>query len=262
MAPRPLGRTGLSVSPVGLGTVKLGRNTGVKYPAPFALPTAAEARVLLESALELGITFYDTAPAYGESESRMASFVAAHRDRIVLSTKCGETYAAGRSTYDFTAAAITASVEASLRRLGTDHLDLLLLHSDGRDVEILTKTDAVSALRRLKAQGKVRAVGVSARTAEGIAEACRSLDVVMAPYSLTDPSLVAALREAHDAGLGVLAIKTLGSGRLGDRTEPALTHVLEQPFIDAAVVGTLSPDHLRAAVAAAEAAGKMDRVAR
>lgn len=260
MVPRPLGRTGLSIAPVGLGTVKLGRNTDVRYPLPFALPSDAEVRELIETAFALGVTLYDTAPAYGESERRLAPFVAAHRDRIVLCTKCGESYAPGRSTYDFSADALTRSAEESLRRLGTDRVDLLLLHSDGRDVEILTRTDAVPALRKLKTEGKARAIGISAKTPEGIREACRSLDVVMASYSKADPSLEAPLREAHDAGLGVLAIKALGSGRLGDHAGDALAFVLEKPFLDAAVLGTLSPAHLREAVETADrVAGSRDQ---
>ncbi len=249
MVPRPLGRTGLNVAPIGLGTVKLGRNTDVKYPAPFALPSDDAVRDLLETAFDLGVTLIDTAPAYGESERRLAPHLAGRRDRVVLSTKCGERYADGRSTYDFSAPALTASIAESLRRLGVPSVDLLLLHSDGRDVEILTRTEAVATLRKLKAEGKTRAIGVSAKTPEGIREAQKlGLDVVMAPFSRTDPSLEQSLREAHNEGLGVLAIKALGGGRLGDRAGDALAFVLDQPFIDAVVLGTLSPAHLREAV--------------
>jgi len=119
------------VSPIGLGTVKLGRNTGVKYPRAFELPSEADVARLLARALELGVNFFDTAPAYGESEVRLAGFVRAHRGEIVLSTKCGERHEGGRSVWDFSAKALAASVEGSLGRLGTDHVDLLLLHSDG-----------------------------------------------------------------------------------------------------------------------------------
>ena len=65
---RPLGATGLQVSPLGLGTVKFGRNQGVKYPQAFNLPSDREALALLELAWDLGINLLDTAPAYGESE--------------------------------------------------------------------------------------------------------------------------------------------------------------------------------------------------
>jgi aryl-alcohol dehydrogenase-like predicted oxidoreductase len=250
MVSRPLGKTGLMVSPIGLGTTKLGRNTDVKYPESFALPSDEEVRELLDTSLELGINLIDTAPAYGESERRLGAFIEANRDRIVLATKCGEQYAGGRSTYDFSASAIVASVEESLRRLRTDHADILVLHSDGRDVEILTETDALEALGRLKKSGKIRAAGISAKTEAGILRACDTLDVVMAPFSQKDAQLAGALEKAHEAGLGLLAIKGLFSGHLEARA--AIEFVLKQGFIDALIVGTISPAHLKEAVAVAD----------
>lgn len=251
MVRRSLGRTGLTVSPIALGTTKLGRNTDVKYPAAFELPTDRQVKALLDTALELGINLIDTAPAYGESERRIGSLLGKQREQVVLCTKCGEQYAAGRSTYDFSARAITASVEQSLRRLRTDRLDILLLHSDGNDVDILTETEALETITKLKKDGKVRAVGISAKTAEGVLEALRSLDVVMAPFNQKEAGLADSLAVAQNRGLGVLAIKGLFSGHLEAR--PALEFVLRQPFIDALVVGTIDPAHLREAVAVAEA---------
>ena len=250
MVRRQLGRTGFAVSPIALGTTKLGRNTDVKYPAGFALPSEEEVAALFQSALELGVHLIDTAPAYGDSEARLGALVANHRNKIVLCTKAGEQYIDGRSVYDFSAAAIAASVEASLARLRTDHIDILLLHSDGRDVEILTQTDTLEALARLKQSGKVRAVGISAKTNAGIIEAARSCDIVMAPFSQKETGLAETLAKAHDSGLGVLAIKGLFSGHLQAR--PAIEFVLNQPFIDALVIGTLNPAHLKAAVEIAE----------
>lgn len=250
MVPRPLGRTGLIVRPIGLGTTKLGRNADVKYPKRFTLPSNEQVCDLLETTLRLGVNLIDTAPAYGESERRLGPFVATNRDRLVLCTKCGEQYANGRSTYNFSASGIVVSVEESLRRLKTDHIDILLLHSNGRDVEILTQTDAHEALQRLKKSGKTRAVGISAKTQAGILEACQTLDVVMAPFSQKDPSLAGALKKAHEAGLGVLAIKGLFSGHLEAR--PAIEFVLRQPFIDTLILGTNDPAHLREAVSIAE----------
>jgi aryl-alcohol dehydrogenase-like predicted oxidoreductase len=247
---RQLGRTGLTVSSVALGTTKLGRNTGVKYPVDFTLPSDQEVAALLESARQLGVNLIDTAPAYGESERRLGPFVNDHRDEIVLCTKCGEQYLNGRSVYDFSAQAILESVEQSLRRLRTDHVDILLLHSDGHDVDILTQTDSIDALSRLKKSGKIRAAGISAKTKAGILEAARTLDVIMAPFSQKEPFLAEALAEAQGRGLGVLAIKGLFSGHLEAR--PAIEFVLRQRFIDTLVVGTTDPAHLHEAVTMAE----------
>lgn len=252
MVRRQLGRSGLAVSPIGLGTTKLGRNTDVKYPESFALPSDEQIAALLESAAKLGVNIIDTAPAYGDSERRLGGFIEHHRDQIVLCTKCGERYVDGRSSYDFSAPAIRASVEQSLRRLRTDHIDVLLLHSDGKDVEILTHTDTLEALSRLKQAGKIRAAGISAKTASGIREAAQTLDVVMAPFSQKEPALGTALAAAHDRGLGVLAIKGLFSGHLEARA--AVEYVLRQEFIDALIVGTINPAHLADAVAVAQQA--------
>jgi aryl-alcohol dehydrogenase-like predicted oxidoreductase len=250
MVQRRLGSTGLAVSPIGLGTAKLGRNTDVKYPAPFELPSDKQVTELLQGALDLGVNLLDTAPAYGDSEHRLGQLIAAQRSRWLLCSKCGETYQNGRSTYDFSAAALSRSVDESLRRLQTDHLDVLLLHSDGRDLEILQHSDAVETLMRMKAAGKTRAVGISAKTPEGIAAAVPVLDVVMAPFSQREAGLKSALAAAQEQGRGTLAIKGLSSGRL----EPAaaVEFVLRQPFIDCLILGTINMAHLREAVALAD----------
>jgi len=241
---RQLGKTGISVSRLGLGTVKVGRNQAVKYPAPFQLPSDKQVRELLERALALRMNLIDTSPAYGKSEERLAPFVGQHRDQIVLSTKAGEVFEQGQSSFNFSPDAILASAEASLRRLKVPTLDILLLHSDGNDCQNMET--AKPALSRLKADGKVRAVGISAKTPEGILAAARErLDVVMAPFSLMNPSLGPALADARRAGLGVIVIKGLQSGFLAGRIEEAIEFVLNQDFVDSLVIGTINPAHLK-----------------
>jgi aryl-alcohol dehydrogenase-like predicted oxidoreductase len=242
MESRPLGRTGLTVSRIGLGTVKLGRNTDVKYPTPFELPSDAQVEALFLSAAKLGVRLVDTAPAYGESEKRIAPFA----KNFVICTKAGERYDES-STFDFSPAAISASAGESLKRLG--RIDLLLLHSDGHDLKNLEA--ALPALKELKSQGRVRAIGISAKTQEGILAAVDVLDVVMAPLSHADPSRGAALQIAHEAGLGVIAIKTLESGHATDPGD-AIRWVAAKKYVDCIVVGTLDPAHLEAAVRATE----------
>jgi aryl-alcohol dehydrogenase-like predicted oxidoreductase len=252
MVLRPLGRSGILVPPLGLGTVKLGRNAGVKYPGGFELPTDQELETLLEAALDLGVTLWDTAPAYGESETRLGPHVARHRGRIVLCTKCGELFRDGRSIHDFSVPALEASLESSLRRLRTDYVDILLIHSDGKDSEILGRSEVLAFLERCKKAGLARAVGISAKTEEGIRMAAQALDLVMAPFSLGDPSLRPGLARVHAAGLGVITIKGLDSGHLkGRRPLDLISHVLAQPFVDTMVLGTLDPAHLKEAVLAA-----------
>ena len=135
-----LGSTGIDVSRLGLGTVKLGRNQGVKYPSEFSLPDDKAARDLLAKATELGINFIDTSPAYGTSEERLGSLIE-DRARWVIATKVGEEFENGQSSYDFSGEHVIMSIERSLRRLGTDYLDVVLVHSNGEDLKILNETD-------------------------------------------------------------------------------------------------------------------------
>ena len=152
---RPLGRTGLMVAPIGLGTVKIGRTQGVTYPQPFELPDDDAVRSLLGAAHECGVNLIDTAPAYGTSEERLGRLLPGPRDRWVIVTKCGEEFEDGRSRFDFSAPATRASVERSLRRLRTDYLDVVLIHSDGRDEAILNDEDALGELVELKRRGLI-----------------------------------------------------------------------------------------------------------
>jgi aryl-alcohol dehydrogenase-like predicted oxidoreductase len=252
MVPCPLGSTGLFAAPVGLGTVKLGRRTGVNYPVDFDLPTDAEVAKLLDRALDLGVNLFDTAPAYGSSERRLAPFVKTHRGEIVLATKCGETFEGGASRWDYRRPALERQIAQSLNRLGTDHVDLLFLHVNNSEVEVLTKTDAVATLLDAKRRGQTRAIGISAKTNAGILGAIGVLDAVMAPFSRPEQSLGLALESAHDAGLAVLAIKSLEQGRAVD-PGAAIAWVTTRVFIDAVVLGTLNPHHLATAVKAVSA---------
>jgi len=255
---RELGRTGLTVPALGLGTVKIGRNRDVKYPQGFDLPDDAAVERLLETAVEEGVVLWDTAPAYGAAEERLGPFVARHRERLVLCTKAGEEYDGEGSRHAFDRASLTASVHRSLRRLRTDAIDVLLLHSDGRDLEILDDSDALDTIARLRDAGDVRFAGISAKTALGIERGGACLDVVMAPFGPDHPELGDMLRKVHGGGTGVLAIKTLGQGHAVDRgtgdtadpVEAALESVLRPGFVDCAVVGTRSAAHLRHAAAA------------
>lgn len=256
---RALGAAGIKVSCLGLGTVKFGRNEKVKYPRPFDLPTDRELDRLLRQAQELGVNLLDTAPAYGDSEERIGRLLD-DRDRWVLCTKAGETFAGGRSEFRFTRKAVSLSVERSLRALKTDRLDVVLLHSDGRDAEILMNGESVEALRALKEQGRVRAIGMSVKTAEGAMRAAELMDVVMLEYGPGAPdAMEKALDHAARRGCGVLVKKALGSGRragtAGD-ARAALKFSLDRTGVGSVVVGTIDIDHLRDNAATAGLSGR------
>lgn len=244
---RPLGATGIEVSLIGLGTAKLGRNTGLDM-APFELPSPRQARRLIDRAWDLGINLLDTAAAYGESEARLGALLAGDRQRWVLCTKAGETHEDGESHYDFSAQAIRRSVETSLRRLRTDYLDVVLVHSDGRDMAILSNAEALDTLNSLKREGRIRAVGFSHKTVAGGRAALAQCDVIMTALSHGDRSQRDVVREAGNSGCGVLIKKPLDSGRSAPET---LHYVADQPGVSSIVVGTTNPAHLEGNVVAA-----------
>ena len=252
MQPRPLGRTGLAVSPLGFGAFKIGRNQKTKYSGRYELPSDAEAERLLNCVLDLGITYVDTAPAYGLSEERIGRFLAHRRQEFVLSTKVGETFEDGRSVYDFSGSAVRASLERSLRRLRTDVLDIVFIHSDGDDLRILTETEAVPILQEFKSRGLVRAIGLSGKTVEGARAALEWEDVLMVEYHLNDTSHAGVIAEAAARGVGVIVKKGLASGHLAP--EAAIRFVLANPHVASLVVGGLNLEHLRANVTTAAGA--------
>jgi aryl-alcohol dehydrogenase-like predicted oxidoreductase len=247
---RRLGGSGLTVSPIGFGAFKIGRNEGIKYPQGYDLPDEAASTRLLNAVLDLGINYVDTAPAYGLSEERIGRALSQRRGEYVLSTKVGENRAGGRSTYDFSSEALRASVERSLRRLGTDALDLVFIHSDGNDLAILDRSDAVPTLQTLRSEGLVRAIGLSARTVEGARAALAWADALMLEYHLDDRSAADVIPQASAAGVGVVIKKGLAAGRL-DPGE-AVRFVLDTPGVASLVVGSLNLDHLKDNVRVAE----------
>jgi aryl-alcohol dehydrogenase-like predicted oxidoreductase len=247
---RPLGRTGLAISPIGFGAFKIGRNQKTKYAASYDLPSDEQVSELLGGMLDLGINYIDTAPAYGTSEERIGRAISGRRSEFVLATKVGETFESGASSYDFSGPAVRKSVERSLTRLKTQSIDLLLLHSDGRDEWIQTQTDAVATLVDLKRQGSVRAIGLSGKTVEGARQALRWADVLMVEYHLRDRSHEPLIAEAAARGVGIVVKKGLASGELP--AEQAIRFVLGNPHVSSLVVGGLSLEHFRANLATSE----------
>jgi aryl-alcohol dehydrogenase-like predicted oxidoreductase len=239
MRARPLGKSGILVSPLALGTVKFGRNQEVKYPA-FEIPSDARCLELIDLAEARGINTIDTAPAYGESEDRIGRFLLGRRDRWIVCTKAGEDFQNGESRFDFSADGISSSIERSLCRLRTDRVDLLLLHSDGK-VELDMNSDGtLDALLDVKRRGLARAVGVSAKSPQGALSALEALDAIMVTLHPQDRSFEEVIRTAQKKGVGVLVKKALASGR-----QPgALSFSLAMPGVSSVVVGTIDPAHL------------------
>ncbi len=250
MQKRRFGSTDIWLSPLGLGTIKLGRDQGVKYPHAFTIPDDRSAAELLALAKELGINFVDTAPAYGNSEQRLGQLLAGQRDDWVICTKVGEEFENGASHYDFSAQHTRRSIERSLQRLRTDYLDIVLVHSDGNDIDIINNSDALATLEQCKQQGLLRAYGVSTKTVAGGLLAAEKTDGVMITYhtEYTDEASVLDYCAQHQKG--VLIKKAFASGHITDTTA-ALQFVLRNRAVSSAIIGTINPQHLRDNVAAA-----------
>jgi aryl-alcohol dehydrogenase-like predicted oxidoreductase len=246
---RTLPGTSMDLSMLGLGTVKFGRNQGIKYPQPFDLPDDNSLLDLLSTAQDLGINLIDTAPAYGSSEERLGKLLEGERHRWIISTKTGEEFADGKSHFDFSAKHTIHSVERSLQRLKTDYLDLVLVHSNGYDLEVLRNTDVMQTLASLKQTGKIRAFGFSGKTAEGGIEALRQADVAMVTYNLAETAEAAVIDYASRHDKGIFIKKALSSGHLIGQTADPVTASFRQIIslggVTSIIIGTISSTHLK-----------------
>jgi aryl-alcohol dehydrogenase-like predicted oxidoreductase len=238
-APRcPVGRTGLAVPPLGFGAFKIGRNEGIKYPSGYELPSEDEAARLLNGVLDLGCTLIDTAPAYGLSEERIGRHLARRRGEFVLSTKVGETFADGQSTFDFTEPGVRASLERSRSRLKSDVLDIVFIHSPGNDRDVLEQSDVVAVLKDYRERNVVRAIGLSGKTVEGACMALEWADALMVEFHPHDTSHRDVIEEAGRRGVAVFVKKGLASGRISP--QEAIPFALRQTGVTSLIVGGLN----------------------
>lgn len=160
MNDRTLGATGLVVSEIGFGAWGIGGTT--RRAAAYGPTDDQESLRALAGAVELGVTFYDTAALYGEghSEVLLGAALRAVRSRVVIASKVGYLDSAG--TQEFSPAHLRASLEQSLRRLQSDYLDLYQLHDPPR--ALLERGEALRAvLDAFQREGKIRAAGVTVR---------------------------------------------------------------------------------------------------
>jgi aryl-alcohol dehydrogenase-like predicted oxidoreductase len=242
-----LGSTEIKISPLGLGTVKLGRNTDVKYPRSFNLPSDEAVENLLLTAKDLGINLLDTAPAYGSSEIRLGKFFQknSRHDWVVVS-KAGEEYINGCSSYNYTPKHIKFSVDRSLKRLNTDYIDVLLIHSDGNDLDIINNYEVFDTLNYLKQQGLIRAYGMSSKTVDGGLLTVQHSDVVMCTLNLNYKDELPVIELAAKLRKGVLIKKALASGHIDQENfiEKSFTDIFSHSGVSSIVVGTINPKNM------------------
>ena len=249
MQRRFLGSTGIEVSVLGLGSTKFGRNQAVKYPKAFALPSDRVVKNLLATARELGINLIDTAPAYGSSEERLGHVLKNQRSNWVIATKVGEEFEHGRSYFDFSPQHFRMSIERSLRRLQTDYLDIVLVHSNGEDQQLIAEHEVLTILQQCKKEGLIRAIGMSTKTVAGGLAALEQADCVMMTYHPEYLEETAVLEHAAKLNKGILIKKALASGHAAVLTTPQqlatrFNFILKNQAVSSLVVGTLNPQHL------------------
>lgn len=214
-----LGKTGFKVSKIGLGGAPLGGDYGET--------TDEIVTRVIDRALDLGINFIDTAPLYGqgESERRIGKALKGKRDDVIIASKAvmrGDPY-----TYENT----IKSVEDSLRRLQTDYIDLIQLHELEQTTYEQAINETLPAFRKLKEQGKVRAIGVNAGNLDLLMPFLRenAVDTIQtyANYTLVDytakDELLPLAKEKH---IGVIHGSPLAMGILADHPAPFLQNNL------------------------------------
>jgi aryl-alcohol dehydrogenase-like predicted oxidoreductase len=227
---RPLGKTGIKVSEISFGCVELGIPYGIGVKTSDDMLPETEAIRLLHSAVDGGINFFDTAPAYGASESLLGKAFADRRDQVVLCTKAPHQAADPEYLADPAALRklLTQALEGSLRALRTDYVDVYMLHraTDGA----LRNPALVAVLREFQQQGKIRTYGASTYPGGTTGTAIDTGDwpVLQIAVHAMDRREEPYLPQAQAVGVGIVARSVLFKGILTDRgrrLHPALASV-------------------------------------
>jgi aryl-alcohol dehydrogenase-like predicted oxidoreductase len=176
----------------------------------------AESVVTIQRAVELGVTFFDTADMYGPyiNEELVGRALAGQRDDVVIATKFGIVREDGARRVDSSGAYAKRAVEASLRRLGTDHIDLYYMHRRNPDVPI---EETVGALAELVDEGKIRHIGLSEVNADTLRAACavHPITALQSEWSLFTRGIESQIvPTARELGVGIVAYSPIGRGFL------------------------------------------------
>lgn len=211
METKTLGRTGLEVTRLGLGLAEISRREQ-------AGKEVEDATRVVNLALDSGINFLDTAACYATTEELIGSAVGHRRDEFTLASKCG--HAVDTSAEPWTAEVIAESVDRSLRRLQTDRLDVLQLHSC--DLDVLKRGEVIEAVVDARDRGKTRFIGYSGDNEAAIWAAESGIfDTLQTSFNLVDQrarkKLLGAARASH---MGIIVKRPVGNGVWGRSESP------------------------------------------
>ncbi len=286
---RSLGRTRLRVSEVSLGTVELGMEYGLKDGEESGVPTETDSRNLLNRAIDTGVNFIDTAAQYGNSEEIIGRALKDRRAEYVLATKCMHRLDE-RLDYAESRRNISESIDQSLSRLQTDHIDLLQVHGrDDLDLELrmIRDGEVMDELDKARQAGKIRFTGYSSYSEEAALAVIEDgrWDTLQIACNILDRRYQRrVIPEAWKRGVGIIVRSALLKGALTDKSrympeklrplvehidrlveiqsatryslpELALRFVLSIPDISTIVVGADRMKYLEVAVSASDGAG-------
>jgi aryl-alcohol dehydrogenase-like predicted oxidoreductase len=272
-----LGRTGLDVTRLSFGAMEI-RGPRIWNGRPV---TDRQAETILNTVLDEGINFIDTANDYGRSEEFIGKYIAHRRKEFYLATKCGCTVVRRDENTDDTPHVWTRDnlfrgLEESLQRMKTDYIDIMQLHNP--PVEETEKNQLVDALQEMQRQGKVRFISISTTLPHlstylhwGI------FDTFQIPYSALEREHEEWISRAAEAGIGTIIRGGVARGEVGvglgskdrwkkfeeasldelrepgeSRTAFLLRFTLSHPDVHTIIVGTLYPEHLQENIAAVE----------
>lgn len=275
MLQKKLGKTNFDVSQIGLGTAQLGSAYGL---GPREILPESESIALLHQAVDMGVTFFDTAFSYDLSEERIGKSKIAYRKNVIISTKCGLsmklfTNIEKSPIKNF----IQYDIEISRKRLDMDILPLVMLHG-GTSKQIKTGY-LVDIMRNLKEEKKIKYAGICVQGPEAFLAAINTnfFDVIQVGYSILDQRIdIEMFRKAYSQGIGIVVRSVLLKGALTSAvkylnnyhnitqnvlmakeiaknmeitlSELAIRFALINPLISTILVGTNKISHLKSAV--------------
>jgi aryl-alcohol dehydrogenase-like predicted oxidoreductase len=285
MQKRTLGKTGIEVTQLGYGSM------GLRGPRTWGVRVVSDedSDRFLNSVLDAGINFIDTAPDYGVSEERIGRAIGHRRDEFVLATKCGCSPIQHDDhlevQHDWTRDTVQRNIEQSLRRLRTDVIDILQFH--GGDAETIQRAGLIDLLTNFQSQGLIRFIGMSSSLPNLPAMIELGVfDTFQIPYSCLAPQHEELMARATENGAGIIVRGGIAQGgpdaeiqrpQLNDvwtvagldellpagmtRAELILRYTLSNPHCHTTIVGTCNAEHLAENVRAAST-GPLDETLR